>query len=308
VGGKRERFRGSNRWRLSPGRAKQVQFIVLGLAPVLVYFFVFSIYPVFSAFHISLHRWGLLDLKRPFVGWDNYVWAFNDPVFWISIKNTLYYALYYVLWGTFLGLVLALFVNSLREPFVTMMRGIVFMPVVTSMVAVSLMFVWLYQPMYGVLNYVLGLVGLGPYQFLNSSSQVMPSIVAMSVWKTVGYTMVLFLAGLTTIPSEYYEAAKVDGASGLRSFIHITLPLLKPTTLFVLVTGMIGGFQVFTQIYVMTGGGPGTASRTLVMHIYETGFKFFEMGRASGLAFVLFALVLVITIIQLKYFKADFEY
>lgn len=308
MGRKKERSLGSKRLHLSPGRAKQVQFIVLGLAPVLIYFFVFSIYPVFSAFYISLHRWGLLDLKRPFVGWDNYVWAFNDPVFWISIRNTFYYALYYVLWGSILGLVLALFVNSLREPFVTMMRGIVFMPVVTSMVAVSLMFVWLYQPMYGVLNYVLGLVGLGPYQFLNSSSQVMPSIVAMSVWKTVGYTMVLFLAGLTTIPSEYYEAAKVDGASGLRSFIHITLPLLKPTTLFVLVTGMIGGFQVFTQIYVMTGGGPGTASRTLVMHIYETGFKFFEMGRASALAFVLFALVLVITIIQLKYFKADFEY
>jgi ABC-type sugar transport system permease subunit len=188
------------------------------------------------------------------------------------------------------------------------MRGVIFMPVVTSMVAVSLMFVWLYQPMYGVLNYVLEFVGLGPYDFLNSPTQVMPSIVAMSVWKSVGYTMVLFLAGLTTIPSELYEAARVDGASGLQSFIHITIPLLKPTTLFALVTGMIGGFQVFTQIYVMTGGGPGTASRTLVMHIYETGFKFFEMGRASALAFLLFALVLVITILQLKYLRADFEY
>jgi multiple sugar transport system permease protein len=120
--------------------------------------------------------------------------------------------------------------------------------------------------------------------------------------------MVLFLAGLTTIPGELYEAAKVDGASGWQSFLHITLPLLKPTTLFALVTGMIGGFQVFTQIYVMTGGGPGTASRTLVMHIYETGFKFFEMGRASALAFLLFALVLVITMLQLKYLQADFEY
>ena len=293
---------------MSPGRARQVRFIILGLAPVMAYFFVFSIYPVFSALYISLHRWGLLDLNRPFVGLANYAWAFDDPVFWICIKNTLYYAFYYVLWGTVLGLFLALFVNTLKEPFVTLMRGVIFMPVVTSMVAVSLMFVWLYQPMFGVLNYILGIIGLGPYQFLNSSSQVMPSIVAMSVWKTVGYTMVLFLAGLTTIPSEYYEAAKVDGASALRTFIHITLPLLKPTTLFVLITGMIGGFQVFTQIYVMTGGGPGTASRTLVMHVYEVGFKFFEMGRASALAFVLFALVLAITIVQLKYFKADFEY
>ena len=293
---------------MSSGRAKQVWFIVLGLTPVLLYFLVFSVYPVFSAFNISLHRWGLLDLNRPFIGWSNYQWALNDPVFWVSLKNTFYYAFYYVLWGTVLGLVLAVFVNSLVEPFVTVMRGVIFMPVVTSMVAVSLMFVWLYQPMYGVLNYVLEFVGLGPYDFLNSPTQVMPSIVAMSVWKSVGYTMVLFLAGLTTIPSELYEAARVDGASGLQSFIHITIPLLKPTTLFALVTGMIGGFQVFTQIYVMTGGGPGTASRTLVMHIYETGFKFFEMGRASALAFLLFALVLVITILQLKYLRADFEY
>jgi len=296
------------RRRMSSGRAKQVRFIVLGLTPVLLYFLIFSVYPVFSAFKISLHRWGLLDLNRPFIGLTNYLWAFNDPVFWVSLKNTLYYAFYYVLWGTLLGMLLAVFVNSLVEPFVTVMRGVIFMPVVTSMVAVSLMFVWLYQPMYGVLNYLLGFIGLGPFDFLMSTTQVMPSIVAMSVWKSVGYTMVLFLAGLTTIPGELYEAAKVDGASGWQSFLHITLTLLKPTTLFALVTGMIGGFQVFTQIYVMTGGGPGTASRTLVMHIYETGFKFFEMGRASALAFLLFALVLVITMLQLKYLQADFEY
>lgn len=294
--------------RLSAGRAKQLRFIIIGLFPVMTYFFIFSIYPVISAFYISLHRWGLLEKNRPFLGWGNYLWAFNDPVFWISVKNTLYYAFFYVVLSTIFGLLLALFVNSLREPFVTLMRGVIFMPVVTSMVAVALMFVWLYQPMYGVLNYVLGFIGLGPYEWLNSSSQVMPSIIIMSVWKSVGYTMVIFLAGLTTIPSEFYEAAKVDGASQWKILFHITIPLLKPTTLFVLVTGMIGAFQVFTQIYVMTQGGPGTASRTLVMHIYETGFKFFEMGKASSLAFVLFALVLVVTIVQLKYFKPDFEY
>ncbi|NPV53619.1 MAG: sugar ABC transporter permease [Firmicutes bacterium] len=294
--------------RFSAGRAKQLRFIVIGLFPVMTYFLIFSVYPVTSAFYISLHRWGLLEKEKPFFGMGNYLWAFNDPVFWVSVKNTIYFAFFYVLLGIVFGLLLALFVNSLRDPFKSLMRGVIFMPVVTSMVAVALMFVWLYQPTFGVLNYVLGFIGLGPYEWLNSSSQAMPSIIIMSVWKSVGYTMVLFLAGLTTIPGEFYEAARVDGASQWRTLLHITIPLLKPTTLFVLVTGMIGAFQVFTQIYVMTQGGPGTATRTLVMHIYETGFKFFEMGRASALAFILFALVLVATILQLKYFKPDFEY
>ena len=162
--------------------------------------------------------------------------------------------------------------------------------------------------MFGILNYFLGFLGLGPFDWLSSPTQALPSIILMSVWKAVGYTMVIFLAGLTTIPREYYEAAQVDGASGWQLFRGITLPLLKPTTLFVIVTGMIGGFQVFTQVFVMTRGGPGTATRVLVMHIYDAGFRYFEMGEASALAFIQFAIIFIITFLQVRYFREEFEY
>lgn len=294
--------------RRSTFKKKQNYFIIAGLLPIIIYFAIFSIYPILSAFFISLHKWNLLDKTRPFLGLDNYMWAIHDPIFWISMKNTLYFAFFYVVVGTVLGLLLAVFVNNLRKPFIPLMRGVIFTPVVTSMVAVSLIFVWLYQPMFGVLNYILSFVGLGPYDWLNSPTQVIPSIIIMSVWKSVGYTMVIFIAGLTTIPREFKEAADVDGATPLWSFFHITLPLLRPTTLFVMVTGMIQAFQVFTQIYVMTQGGPGTASRTMVMHIYEVGFDFFEMGRASALTFFLFAVIMMATLLMLKNFKANFEY
>lgn len=292
----------------SINKKKQLRFIIIGLTPIMIYFFIFSIFPVFYSLYISLHKWDIMDIKKPFIGLSNFKWALTDHVFYISLYNTVYYSAFYVTLITILGLLIAVFVNSLNERFISFMRGVIFAPVVTSMVAVCLMFNWLYQPMYGVLNYVIGLIGLGPYDWLNSSKMVIPSIIIMSVWKSVGYTMVIFLAGITTIPYVYYEAAQVDGASKFWSFLNITLPLLKPTTLFVVVTSLIGSFQVFTQVYVMTGGGPGTSSRTLVMHIYETGFKFFEMGRASAVAYLLFAIVLIITLIQLKYLKSDFEY
>ncbi len=294
--------------RMSQGRKHQLVFVVVGLIPIMAYFSVFSIYPVFSAFRISLHRWGLLQRERPFIGFDNYLWAINDPVFWASLRNTMFYVVFFVGLVLVFSLLAALFVNSLRAPFKELMRGVIFMPVVTSLVAVSLMFVWLYQPSFGVLNFILDWFGLGPFDYLQSSTQVLPSIIAMGVWKSVGYSMVIFLAGLTTIPQDFYEAAYVDGASPLRVLFSITLPLLKPTTVFVLVTSVISSVQVFTEIYIMTRGGPGTASRTLVLHIYETGFQFFQMGRASAVAFIMFAVILVLTLVQLRRFRIDFEY
>lgn len=286
----------------------RTRFVVLGLLPIMIYFLVFSVYPILSAFYISLRDWNLMAREHPFVGFANYLWAFRDDVFYISVKNTLYFAVLNVVLGTILGLLVAVFVNSLPKKMIVWMRGTLFTPVVTSMVAVSLMFEWLYQPSHGVLNYWFGLVGLGPFKFLTSPTQVIPSIVAMTVWKNLGYNMVLFIAGLTTIPRDMYEAAEVDGANKWWQFWHITLPLLKPTTLFVLVTSMISSFQAFTQIYNMSRGGPGTASRTMVMHIYETAFRFFEMGRASAVAFVLFAIIMLVTVLQMRVFRSDLEY
>lgn len=301
------RARGARR-PASAGRAAKRRFVVLGLLPIMLYFSVFSVYPIFSAMYISLHDWGLMSTEHLFVGISNYTRAFGDDVFFITIKNTLYFSVLNVTLGTVLGLLTAVFLNSLPKWSVPWLRGILFAPVVTSMVAVSLMFELLYEPSRGLFNYLLKFIGLGPFKFLSSSSQVIPSIVLTTVWKNLGYNMVLFIAGLTTIPQPLYEAAEIDGANKWRQFFLITLPLLKPTTLFVVVTALISSFQAFTQIYNMSGGGPGTASRTMVLHIYETAFRYFEMGRATAMAFVLFAMILIITIVQLKCFRSDIEY
>lgn len=287
---------------------RQMRFVVLGLLPIAAYFLVFSIYPIFYALFISTHKWHLLERTHAFLGLENYQWVFTDGMFYIAVKNTLYFAVLNVAFSTVLGLLVAVFVGSLNRHAVVWMRGILFTPTVTSMVAVSLVFTWLYSPSYGVLNYWLGFIGLGPFKYLQSTTQVIPSLVLVTVWKNLGYNMVIFIAGLTTIPRDLYEAASVDGANKRWQFFHVTLPLLKPTTLFVLVTGMISSLQVFTQIFNMTEGGPGTASRTMVIHIYQTAFKYFEMGRASALAFVLFAVIMAVTLVQLKLFQSDLEY
>jgi multiple sugar transport system permease protein len=176
------------------------------------------------------------------------------------------------------------------------------------MVAIAVVWVWIYQPQYGLLNYAIGLFGIRKQSWLLDSRLVMPSIIGMSIWQGLGYNMIIFLAALQGIPGMYYEAATVDGASRWRMFWRITLPLLSPTTLFVFITTTIRAFQVFTQIYVMTQGGPGHASNVLVLYVYRTAFGFLRMGRASAMAMVLFALIFVLTMLQLKYFKGEVEY
>lgn len=286
----------------------RMRFVILGLSPIILYFLIFSVYPIIYAMFISMHDWGLMDRQHVFVGIKNYVTAFQDDVFIICIGNTLKFSVWNVLLSTCLGLLVAVFVNSLPKHMIGWMRGVMFMPMVTSMIAVSFVFQLLYDPARGLINYLLGFIGLGPFKFLDSPSQSLVSIMITTVWKNLGYNMVLFIAGLTAIPSSLYEAAVMDGANKWWQFWRITIPMLKSTTLFVVVTAIINSFQAFTQIYNMTKGGPGTSSRTIVMHIYETAFRFFEMGKASAMAFVLFGMILVITFIQLKFFHSDIEY
>ena len=270
-------------------------------------FLIFDVYPVFFTFFISLHKWAVIGTRR-FIGIDNYITMLKDPVFWISLRQTTYFVIGYVTLTTVIGLGLAVFTNTLIGFAKGVVRTTSFIPVVCSMSAVAVMFTWLFNPSMGPLNYYLGLVGIGPYMWIRSSTQVMPSIILMSVWKAVGYTMVLYMAGLTTIPNVFYEAAEVDGASRWQKFVHITFPLLRPTTLFVLVTSVIGSYQVFTQAFALTGGGPGTSSMVLVLYLYNIGFRYFRMGQASALAYLLFAIVLVITLFQIRYLRSRFEY
>ena len=260
------------------------------------------------SFWISLHEWPFLESNRPFVGLANYIDVFNDPRFWISLKNTTYYAVAYVVLVLTIGLSMAILVNTLHPLLRSTFRAVYFAPQVTSAVAIALIFVWLYQPQWGLLNYLLKFVGLGPYMWLSSSKQVMPAIIIAGVWRSVGYAMVIFTAGLLNIPRELLESAYIDGANAWRAFCHITLPLLQPTMLFMTITSMIGGFQVFTEVWLMSGGGPGTASRVLVLDIYDQAFRFFEMGRASAIAFVLFLIVAVIAFFQLRYMRESFEF
>jgi multiple sugar transport system permease protein len=283
-------------------------FVWASLTPILLYFLVFAIIPVGMSLYISLHRWSYLENIRQFTGLENYVKVWSDPRFLISLKNTTLYAVCYMTFVISIGLALALLVHSTHPWIQRILRPIYFAPQVTSAVAIALMFTWLYQPQWGVLNYLLGFIGLGPYMWLQSSAQVMPAIIIVGVWHSVGYSMVIFTAGLLNIPTDLREAAAIDGADAWHSFWRIVLPLLQPTLLFMVVTSMIGGFQVFTEVWLMSHGGPGTASRVLVLDIYDYAFRYFEMGHASAIAFYLFMIVAVMAFFQLRYMRESFEF
>jgi multiple sugar transport system permease protein len=257
---------------------------------------------------VSLRDWNLLEKIHPLNNFANYTWALEDDTFWVAMKNTIVFTIAQVSLTTGLGLILAVFIFSLKQPWKGIMTTIVFLPVMTSLIAISLVFRDLFSTVTGPLNYLFSLIGFGPYNYLGDGTTAMVSLIGFSVWKGLGIYVVILMAGLTTIPGELLEAASIDGASGFQSFLHIKIPLLVPTLIYVIVTGTIAALQVFGQIFVLTGGGPGTATRTLVIHLYEHGFQFFDMGRASAVAFILFLLIMIITVIYLRFMRQQFEY
>jgi ABC-type sugar transport system permease subunit len=283
-------------------------FVWSSLIPVLVLYGLFTIYPVFRALDVSLRDWNLLEDVHPINDFANYTWALNDDTFWISMKNTIFFTIAHVGTSILLGLIIAVLVFSLKQPWKGIMTTILFLPVMTSLIAISLVFRDLFSTVTGPLNYLIRFVGLGPYNYLGEGTTAMASLIGFTIWKGLGIYVVILMAGLTTIPGELLEAASIDGASGFQSFIHIKIPLLIPTLVYVVVTGTIASLQVFGQIFVLTGGGPGTATRTLVIHLYEQGFQFFNMGRASAIAFILFLLIMCITVIYLRFMRHQFEY
>jgi multiple sugar transport system permease protein len=191
---------------------------------------------------------------------------------------------------------------------ITVFRGIFFIPVITSAVAVAMIFRWLYNRDFGLINLALAFVGLPSVPWLSSTAWAMPAVILMAIWKRVGYDMVIYLAGLQAIPPQLYEAAQIDGAGRWHRFRHITLPLLTPTTFFILVISLIGSFQVFDLAFILTSGGPGNATNTIVMYVYNQAFQFFHMGYAAAVAWVLFAIILVITLIQWRIQKRWVHY
>ncbi len=267
------------------------------LAPSLVGFLLFTLGPVVASLVLSTTQWDLIGSPH-FVGLRNYREILGDAVFGRVAVNTVAYSGGVVPLLLVVSLALALVLNrEFRGR--TLYRTVFFMPVVSSTVAVAMVWRWIYAP-FGAINAGLTALGLPAIEWLTSTRWAMPSVILMSVWQSMGYSMVIFLAGLQGIPQHLYDAAAVDGATGWRRFRYITLPLLSPTTFFVVVMAVITTFQVFGQVYILTGGGPAFATSTIVYYIYERAFLSLHMGYASALAWVLFAAIFGLTLAQIR--------
>lgn len=274
------------------------------LAPALVVIGGFFFLPVLAALVLSFTDFDLYALGDPstarFIGLQNYTELIQSPVFWKALGNTFYFVLVGGPLSVAVSLGAALLVNAKLVRFKGLFRTVFFAPVVTTLVAVAIVWRYLYHSRYGLFNYGLGKLGIEPVDWLGDPAWAMPAIILLAVWKNFGYNMIIFVAGLQNIPDELYEAAQIDGASGWQRFRHITLPMLAPTFLFVGIITMIGYFQLFAEPYVMTEGGPLQSTISIVYLMYEEGFKWWNLGYASAVAFVLFLIMLVGTFIQLR--------
>ncbi|MBI4546573.1 MAG: extracellular solute-binding protein [Ignavibacteriae bacterium] len=276
------------------------------LAPSLLHLVVFIFTPIIFAAYLSTHRWDIVVPDKPFVGLENFKEMLSDPTFWNALKNTFIFALNVPI-GMIVSLAVALMMHK-RLKGVGFLRTLYFLPSVTSFVAIALVWMWMYHPSFGAANFLMSFVGLPPLQWLNSTQTAMVAIIIFSVWFGLGYQMVIFLAGLQGIPEELYEAARIDGANEWQRFWRITLPLLKPTTFFILVTSLIASFQVFTTVYIMTAGGPVRSTDVIVYHIYQAAWEQLRMGYASAMSWVLFVIIMIATWIQFKVMGREVEY
>jgi multiple sugar transport system permease protein len=274
----------------------------LFLTPALAAIGIFFVLPVAAAFLMSFTDFDIYSLGNfhyaRFIGLNNYFQLLNDPLFWKALKNTMYFLVV----GGPLSIAVSLGSALLLQPKMLRLKGFFrtayFAPVVTTLVAVAVVWRFVYHPRFGILNYILSLVGIQGIDWLGDPQWAMPAIIVMAVWKNFGYNMIIFIAGLQNIPDELYEAASIDGAGRLQQFRSITLPMLAPTTLFVSIITMIGYFQLFAEPYVMTQGGPLNSTLSIVLLMYQQGFRWWNMGYSAALAFVLFAFILVGSIVQ----------
>jgi multiple sugar transport system permease protein len=272
-------------------------------APALIVIAVFFFLPVLAGFALSFTDfdiYALADLGNlRFIGLQNYFELLTTPLFWQALGNTLYFVGVGVPLSIAASLGTALLLNSRLAKFKPFFRVALFAPVVTTLVAVAIVWRYLLHTRNGLLNYVLGAIGLGPIDWLGDPRWAMPAIILFAVWKNSGYNMIIFLAGLQSIPKELYEAARIDGASAFQQLRYITLPALAPVVLLVSVLTMAGYFQLFAEPYVMTQGGPLQSTVSVLYFMYEEGFKWWNLGFASAIAFILFVLMFAVTILQL---------
>jgi len=294
------------RSRARPRRLRETLTAWGFLAPAAAHLAVFSFAPILFALYLSVHRWSLGESAKPFVGLENFGRVLRDPLVWISLRNTVLFTVQVpITMAIALGLALLLRRHSLIT---RIARTAFFLPYVASVVAIALVWQWMYHADFGALNWALSALGLAPVDWLGNPRTALAAVMVVSIWTQVGYQMVVFLAGLQGIPDAYLDAARVDGANAWRRFWRVTFPLLKPVTLFVLVTGIIGSFQVFTTVYVLTGGGPLHATDVLAYRIYQSAWGLSQFGSASALSLLLFAILFWVTWTQFKLLGKRVEY
>jgi multiple sugar transport system permease protein len=275
------------------------------VAPALFVIGVFFFAPVAAAFLLSFTDFDIYAVadfgNTRIIGLANYAALLRDPVFWKALGNTFYFALVGGPLTIAVSLGAAMLINARLVRFKGLFRTIYFAPVVTTLVAVAVVWRYLYHARFGLLNYALGLLGLDPVNWLGDPRWAMPAIILLAVWKNFGYNMIVFIAGLQSIPEDLYEAAELDGASAWQLFRHVTVPMLAPTFVFVTIITMIGYFQLFAEPYVMTQGGPLQSTLSVVLLMYEQGFRWWNMGYAAAVAFVLFVVIFAVTLLQLRF-------
>lgn len=281
------------------GRLRELPTALLFLLPAIVILGVFNFYPALYSLYLSFFEWNGTAPSKTAVGLDNYARLLGSTEFWNALKVTLIYAGGTTLAALALGVLVALLLNQpLRGQ--AFYRALYFLPVVTPTVAAGVVWKYLFDPSQGVVNRALGGVGIAGPSWLSSPTWALVAIIIVGVWKRVGFNMVVYLAGLQGIDRSYYEAARLDGASAWQTFRFITLPLLAPSTFFLTVTALIDAFQVFDLVYVMTSGGPLNSTDVLGYYLYRYGFRYYELGFASAVAYAMFIIIFVVTLIQFR--------
>ncbi|WP_180271621.1 carbohydrate ABC transporter permease [Fredinandcohnia onubensis] len=268
------------------------------MGPALLLIIVFTIYPVISSFLLSFQE--VRGVEKTFVGLSNYARLFQDPIFYKSLLNTFQILIVQVPLMLFLALIIAVGLHSSMVKFKSLFRIAFFMPAITALVAASIVFMILLDEQFGLVNYLLSVAGIEPITWLTSPFWAKVSVILVMTWRWTGYNMVIFLAGLQNIPDSLYEAASIDGASKFKQFFMITIPQLKPVFVFTVVMSTIGTLQLFDEPFILTEGGPNSATMTITLYLYEVGFKYFEFGYASSIAYVLVLIIAVISWIQMK--------
>lgn len=281
----------------------------LFLAPSLIQFFVFTAFSVVFSFYLSFHEWNILEPTKPFVGLENYTRLARDTRVMEALWNTVYYTVVSVPLTLVTGLLVALLLNNqIRGR--GLFRAMYYLPGITSGVVVAIVWKWVLNGDFGLINYYLMQAGVinAPIRWLTDPNLAMPSVIVVSVWGGLGGCMIIYLAGLQAIPQEIYDAAMVDGAGPIRRLTSITVPLLAPSTFFLLITSIIGAFQQFGLPYLLTNGGPLRRTTTIAYHLYQSAFKNLEMGYAAAMSYLLFAIIFIFTLVQMRFSKSDIQY